>query len=239
MGYTTEFSGMLNVDPPLSEREIEFLKKFSETRRMDRERGPYFVDGNGDFGQERDPDIRDFNRPPEGQPGLWCQWVPTEGGSGIEWDGSEKFYNSAQWMAYLISHFIGEKPAAKARHPEEFGFLSGHRVSGRIYAAGEETGDDWRLDVADGRVSATWAKQDPSADDEDDGDDDWEIGFSERIERMMVLEEGDWQATENVPAFGKGEEWLEGFVRAYYDKVEIEGAAPGRRGAKRKGTGSV
>ena len=78
MGYTTEFEGKIENDPPLSEREIEYLKKFAGTRRMDRAEGPYFVEGTGPHGQGRDKGIRDYNRPPEGQPGLWCQWVPTE-----------------------------------------------------------------------------------------------------------------------------------------------------------------
>jgi hypothetical protein len=47
MGYTTDFWGYVEIKPHLNDSEMEYLKKFSETRRMKRERGPYFVDGSG------------------------------------------------------------------------------------------------------------------------------------------------------------------------------------------------
>ena len=42
----------------------------------------------------------------ERQPGLWCQWVPNEDGSMIEWDEGEKFYAYIEWIAYLLKHFL-------------------------------------------------------------------------------------------------------------------------------------
>lgn len=45
-----------------------------------------------------------------GQPGLRCQWEPTEDGTAIKWNGEEKFYKSPEWMTYLIDTFL--KPAA-------------------------------------------------------------------------------------------------------------------------------
>ena len=110
MGYTTEFDGRVSVSPPLNRHEIVYLLKFAATRRMDRTRGPYFVDGSGPFGQGRDDDIQNFNQPPTGQPGLWCQWEPTEDGTAIQWNGEEKFYDSADWMTYVIDTFL--KPGA-------------------------------------------------------------------------------------------------------------------------------
>lgn len=156
MGYTTEFEGKIEIDPPLSEREIEYLKKFAGTRRMDRAEGPYFVEGTGPHGQGRDKGIRDYNRPPEGQPGLWCQWVPTEDGSALEWDEGEKFYDAAEWMAYLRTHFLsgadgfGDRPAAALIDPKGMGWLpGGHQMRGTIMATGEEDGDVWRIVVRD------------------------------------------------------------------------------------------
>jgi hypothetical protein len=60
MGYTTEFDGSVSISPPLNAHEIAYLRKFAASRRMDRARGPYFVDGSGPFGQGHDDDIRDF-----------------------------------------------------------------------------------------------------------------------------------------------------------------------------------
>lgn len=150
MGYTTDFSGHINIEPPLNDAEIEFLTKFNQTRRMDRERGPYFVHGSGAYGEGEDPDIRNFNRPPAGQPGLWCQWVPTEDGEAIEWDGNEKFYDADQWMRYLIDHFL--KPGALAAQDLPF-LQANHVCNGVIKAQGEDIDDRWKLIVKDNVVT--------------------------------------------------------------------------------------
>jgi len=148
MGYTTDFYGAVEVEPPLNEEEIKFLKKFNETRRMDRKNGPYYVDGSGFAGQGRDEDLINFNTPPEGQPGLWCQWVPSDDGKAIEWDGGEKFYESVEWMRYIIDHFIGQNPLAKKEIP----FLEKHTLNGTIEAYGEDRDDRWDLVVKNNEV---------------------------------------------------------------------------------------
>lgn len=148
MGYTTEFWGRIEINPPLSREEVEYLQKFSGTRRMNRQQGPYYVDGEGYRGQDRDHGIIDYNSPPAGQPSLWCQWVPTEDGTALEWDSGEKFYGSVEWMKYLIDHFVGPRPRAAFQLP----FLKGHRLDGTIDAQGEESSDRWRLIVEDSKV---------------------------------------------------------------------------------------
>lgn len=159
MGYTTDFYGAVEVQPPLNEKEIEYLKKFADTRRMDRRNGPYFVEGSGFCGQGSDSDIYDYNRPPPGQPGLWCKWEPTEDGTKIEWNGAEKFYDPVEWMQYLIDHFIGENPLAK----EELPFFNKHVVHGKIEAQGEEHSDHWFLVVENNKARAVEARyQEPT-----------------------------------------------------------------------------
>lgn len=149
MGYHTEFSGSVKIEPPLNAQEIEYLRKFNQTRRMDRKKGPYFVDGTGFAGQGHDDDINDFNRPPFGQPGLWCQWTPTEDGTALEWDGGEKFYSADAWMAYVIDHFL--KPGARAK--SELPFLQANHVcNGVIEAQGEDRDDEWQLHVENNKV---------------------------------------------------------------------------------------
>lgn len=147
MGYTTDFKGQITIEPPLSQREIDYLTKFSETRRMKRKNGPYFVGGSGSYGQGRDADILAYNDPPEGQPGLWCQWVPTEDGSALEWNGTEKFYAGAEWMRYLIDHFL--KPGAVTG----IDFCDDHVCNGVIEAQGEDPSDRWDLVVRDNKVT--------------------------------------------------------------------------------------
>ena len=160
--YTTDFYGSVTVEPPLNQAEITYLRKFSDTRRMDRKRGPYFVEGSGLFGQGQDEDIRDYNRPPAGQPGLWCKWEPTDDGTAIRWTGEEKFYDATEWMQYLIDHFL--KPGARAARTGGFeGFTFDHVVNGTIDAYGEESGDVWRLVVEDNvaravQVELVWSE---------------------------------------------------------------------------------
>lgn len=150
MGYTTDFMGQIDISPPLSREEQMFLTEFAGTRRMDRKQGPYFVGGSGSFGQGDDPDVIDHNWPPLGQPGLWCQWVPTEDGNALTWDEGEKFYEAECWMKYIIEHFL--KPDCIAK--EQLPFLqANHHCSGEIEAQGESSDDHWWLWVEDNKVA--------------------------------------------------------------------------------------
>jgi len=148
MGYSTDFIGSFTVSPPLNEREREFLHKFNQTRRMDREQGPYYVDDPAPFGQGREG-VRDFNKPPKGQPGLWCQWAPSDDGTEILWDGGEKAYDMADWIVYIIEHFL--KPGAKAKDALPF-LQCNHSVNGTVIAQGEDPGDRWKILIVDNEV---------------------------------------------------------------------------------------
>lgn len=127
MGYHTDFDGVFTLDQPLTEAQRTYLHKFASTRRMKRSEskvaelpdpireavglpvgkdGGYFVGGTGFMGQDNDASVLDHNYEPNGQPGLWCQWVPNEDGTCIEWDGGEKFYEYVPWIKYIISNFL-------------------------------------------------------------------------------------------------------------------------------------
>lgn len=150
MGYQTEFEGHVTISPPLNVEEIEFLKKFADSRRMKRTGGPYFVDGEGFMGQGDGTDtVLDHNNPPEGQPGLWCKWEPSSDGHCIEWNEAEKFYDAEKWMKYLIKHFL--QPGALAKDTLPF-LQANHTVNGVIEAQGEDKDDRWDLVVRDNRV---------------------------------------------------------------------------------------
>jgi hypothetical protein len=155
MGYSTDFDGGFEVVPPLNEAEFSYLKDFADSRRMDRENGPYFVKGDGIMGQDLGPDsVWNSNKPPAGQPGLWCQWIPTGNGGHIEWDGGEKFYHAEMWIKYLIEEFLEENPdrdvAAMVKADERFkDFTFNHVVNGLVEAQGEDPVDRWDLIVED------------------------------------------------------------------------------------------
>jgi hypothetical protein len=159
-GYTTDFTGQVTITPPLNEHEASYLADFAYSRRMEREEGPYYAKNDGNFGQTSTPGVRNYNGPPAGQPGLWCQWIPGqsyatgEDNAALEWDGGEKFYNAAEWMAYLIDHFL--KPACAAacnlsdaiKQDERFAhFTFDHVLNGEIFAIGEDPDDRWKIVV--------------------------------------------------------------------------------------------
>ena len=157
-----EYSGRFNLDRALDPEQYEYLKKFSQTRRMKRdtkltekradsarrgsvnlpvgEEGCYFVGETGYGGQDKGEDVIDANRPPEGQPGLWCQWMPTEDCKGIEWDGGEKFYNDSEWLEYIIAHFL--KP---------WGYVLNGTVKVKVY--GSNAG---RIKVVKNEITERW-----------------------------------------------------------------------------------
>jgi hypothetical protein len=116
MGYTTYFLGKFNVMPePLNSLKINYLNKFSNTRRMKRDfqnfgvEGEFYIDGGGFAGQDKEDNIIDYNVPPKTQPSLWCQWISSEDGKFIQWDGSEKFYEYIAWLKYIIENFLMDK----------------------------------------------------------------------------------------------------------------------------------
>lgn len=153
MGYSTDFYGEIEITPALNQEEIDFLTRFCRSRRMTRKSGPYTTGeteySNDSFMREReDSDIIDYNHPPKGQPDLWCNWEPSEDGSCIHWNGSEKSYNMDEWITYLIEHFIGDNPRAKNVLP----FLQSHKCNGVVDAYGEDHGDIWRIVVTDNNV---------------------------------------------------------------------------------------
>lgn len=146
MGYTTEFKGKFNINKKLDAETHDFLTKLATTRRMARNVGPeygvegeFYVEGKGYYGQDSDETVIDQNRPPKTQPGLWCQWVPTMDGQGIEWDGGEKFYNYIDWLVYIIDKVLAPR---------------GYVLSGAVRWRGEEFDDTGTIVVNDNVVDA-------------------------------------------------------------------------------------
>lgn len=175
MGYTTYFKGSVTVVPPLNPQEIAYLRRFGETRRMDRLLGPYYC-GTGFSGQDHEADILNYNKEALGQPGLWCKWEPTDDGSQIRWNGVEKFYDAEEWMAYVIKTFLMPgavlaeelaSPVEDRYYPPEFAhFTFDHVVNGLIDAEGEDPEDVWQLIVTDNEVTTRVLEPGPTDTDE-------------------------------------------------------------------------
>jgi hypothetical protein len=107
--------------------------------------GEFYVDGTGFAGQGHDNNIVDFNTPPTSQPSLWLQWIPTEDGNSIEWDGGEKFYCADDWILYLIDKVLEPR---------------GYVLNGLVNAYGEERGDVWHIHIIDNQVSVGSGEKD-------------------------------------------------------------------------------
>lgn len=164
MGYTTDFDGEFSVTPTLRPEHVAYLQKFAGTRRMMRDAdqtalrpdpireavglpvgpdGAYFVGAEGFAGQEHGaPDVVNGNIAGGGQPGLWCQWVPSDDGTTIAWDLTEKFYNYVEWLQYLIDNFLAPW---------------GYSLNGQVMWQGEESGDMGQILVADNGVRVMYA----------------------------------------------------------------------------------
>ncbi|MGA8116100.1 MAG: hypothetical protein WCA46_20770 [Actinocatenispora sp.] len=221
MGYTTTFTGRVTVVPPLNGHEIDYLERFAGSCRMHRTKGPYFVDGGGHRGQDIEPDVLDGGRaaPPE-QPGRWCGWVPSADGSSLGWDGGEKFYDSAEWMAYLIDTFLRPgaavdreraDPTAGRVQPEAFAhFTFDHTVSGVIEAEGEDEEEGrWRLEVRDNTVHVVrhceqpgYDEVDPDTDPSEWGDAQW-ARFASLVRYDVAYVVRDGELHEVDPADGQ------------------------------------
>lgn len=160
MGYSTDFNGALSIEPALNSDQVDYLRALAGTRRMKRdpekaakfddpkreavglpigEEGEFYIgsESDDDCGQAHDPSVIEYNGPPCTQPGLWLQWVPTEDGTLLEWDGMEKFYRYETWLQYLI---------------EKIFIPWGHKLNGSIQWSGEDMGDIGVIHVKDNEI---------------------------------------------------------------------------------------
>jgi len=158
IGYTTEFKGRFEFNKPLDKNHQNYLKKFSDTRRMKRDEniakdlddpirkavglpigieGEYFVGAGGWAGQDADSSVIEYNDPPRTQPGLWCQWEPSKDGKYLQWSGAEKFYDYIKWLQYLIKNFL--QPW-------------GYKITGIVNWQGEEDSDRGRIIAKDNKL---------------------------------------------------------------------------------------
>lgn len=162
MGYTTDFSGEFTIVPPLTEPHRLYLTQFAESRRMQRDpsklepdplreavglppgvEGEFFVGIANKYAQAYEGgSIINGNSPASTQPGLWCQWVPSEDGSTLEWDGGEKFYNYIEWLKYLVDNFLTPWGYSlcgqvfwEGEEPDDFGIIKIESPSNQVLVA--------------------------------------------------------------------------------------------------------
>ena len=76
MGYSTDFSGSLDIHPALTPEVMQEINEFCDDRH----------DGH--------------------EIGIWCDWQVGEDGDLIQWNESEKSYAMKEWLEHLIREFI-------------------------------------------------------------------------------------------------------------------------------------
>ena len=95
-------------------------------------------DYHANWGQAHDRSVLNYNKPPESQPGLWCDWCINEYGE-LEWDGGEEFYNYVEWLEYLIDKIFAS---------------AGYVLNGKIAWRGENFEDNGLILVDNNKVHA-------------------------------------------------------------------------------------
>lgn len=109
MGYSTDFEGSIEIDPPLNDEQISEINKF--------------------FGERHEGFGSSF-------PAIWCDFEVSEDGTNIFWNESEKSYNMDEWMVYLINnffsgHILNGKMEALGEDPNDRWLL--HVRDNRVY----------------------------------------------------------------------------------------------------------
>ena len=151
MGFSTDFVGHIDIEPPLNDSEIAYLLAFAASRRHDRG-DPYEVPGNPRAEIGDGPVDESYNRPPEGQPDLWCDWQVCWDGCCITWSGKEKSYAMEPWLRYVIDHFLreGAHAAEDARFAD---FTFDHVLTGTLVGCRRDNKELFAIQVHDNTVT--------------------------------------------------------------------------------------
>lgn len=161
MGYTTYFSGAVDITPPLNEHEISYLEDFSQTIHKtyadNRPLAVYPVDTP----DAQLPEVVENFQAPAPKPGIHCTWTVTDNGSQlVTADDSDHNYDHPQWLAFLIEHLFdpANPDALIHRHRGDdprLKHFTAHTFRGVLSADGEGDDDHWYIFVGDRNTSYT------------------------------------------------------------------------------------
>ena len=151
MGFSTDFIGHIDIEPPLNDVEMSYLSAFAASRRYDRG-DPYDVPGNPRAEDRNGVDTEAYNRTPPGQPNLWCDWQVCWDGCCITWSGKEKSYSMEPWLRYVIDHFL--RPGALASGDPRFaGFTFDHALTGMVVGCRRDNKELFAIRAVDNVVT--------------------------------------------------------------------------------------
>ena len=151
MAYRTDFIGHVEVRPGLNEAEVAYLAAFAGSRRWRRAEGPYAVPASP---CEQEPvGARAWHLPAEGQPTLWCDWVPCWDGCCLTWEGEARFAGVGTWLGYLVDHFLRPGAAAsRVEDPRFAGFTFDHVLDWMVVGCRRDNKQLFAVTVHDNRV---------------------------------------------------------------------------------------
>lgn len=156
--------GRFRVDPPLGRAEFEYLAAFAESRRWRRPDGHYVVPDNP-LAECLDPklDLARYSEPADGQPGLWCPWMPGDAGRALVPVADVAGGNglppeeTTRWLSYLCDHFLrpGAQRSRDARRRWFSGFTFDHVLDGAAAVSGDWSGELTVIRLARNSLSTT------------------------------------------------------------------------------------
>lgn len=153
MGLHTSYLGHVRVAPALNPDEIEFLRRFNQTRHCGDDDTPLRTVQHP---AENEPagDVEAYNRAAPGKPGLWCPWTCCATGCCLHWDGVEKPYAPREWLSYLVDTFL-RPGAALSDDPRarRLGLSFDHVLNGMLVGERRETAELFALEVHDNAVT--------------------------------------------------------------------------------------
>ena len=121
MGYDTLFEGRFSLDRPLTPEHKAALEEFAQEEHVPGEEG------------------KPLREASSGRPCIYCQWMPTHDGTGIQWDTGEKFYGWLEWLEFIIQHCL-----------KSWGYV----LNGEVRWRGDGLDDSGIIYVKDNRVEA-------------------------------------------------------------------------------------
>ena len=90
----------------------------------------------------------------KGADSKWCNFEPSEDGRLLTWNGAEKTKEGAQWIEYIIDHFLKPNEYLVADACTYFkDFTFNHVCNGELTAQGEDPDDRWKIVVEDNVVT--------------------------------------------------------------------------------------
>lgn len=173
MEHHTTYLGQLRLDPPLSARELDWLRSFAEWGGGPTG-DPFEVPMNpraelADWpGRGGRPEPEEPSR--TGIPDGVCDWVPCDEGCHLVWRPAPRSNDALLALRFLVDHYLGPRALARGRGPAFEAFTFDHRVDGVVAAHRDDTEELFLLRAQEGRFHretldpgvARWAGEGPA-----------------------------------------------------------------------------